>query len=545
MVQPLQLLPQRRDGGNLLPPRGRLAARGCHWSGGRRDGGRLHPDRRQPHLAGRRTLAGARTFTGRLGIVVAPAAGSRPDHGLDGRPYAGAHAGGGALDGPGHRRPAVAGTNGSFRSGAAAAATVPTGEGPRRLKGDMADLPRAARLYLGAVLATASLAAVIGIAVAPPRIEMAPVALVLLGCATVAQQFKVRSPKHQSYYTTTIFFFAAALLLHPGYVVVIILTAHGVELLRVRYRWYIQAFNVANFLLCSMAAGALFNAGLQGNPVGGARSALFALLAGLVFVGLNHLLTALVIMWARGVPISRAGTMDWDNLGTDLALMSVGALGSLLWLTNPWLVPLCLGPLFLIYRSLLVPSLKEEARTDPKTELANMKHWNEVARAEVERARRFRRPLTVVLADLDLLRDINNRHGHLTGDQMIRRVADAIRGALREYDVPARFGGDEFAILMPETTLAEAMTVAERVRRGVEAIALKLSDGLTVGASVSIGVAQLPGHGRTASELLAAADRAVYQAKALGRNRVCAFTERESDTVRPIRIPSSPRREAS
>ena len=72
----------------------------------------------------------------------------------------------------------------------------------------MADLPRAARLYVGAVLATASLAAIIGIIVAPARLELAPVALVLLGCATVAQQFKVRSPKHQSYYTTTIFFFA-------------------------------------------------------------------------------------------------------------------------------------------------------------------------------------------------------------------------------------------------------------------------------------------------------------------------------------------------
>jgi len=192
-----------------------------------------------------------------------------------------------------------------------------------------------------------------------------------------------------------------------------------------------------------------------------------------------------------------------------------------------------------------VPTLKEEARTDPKTELANMKHWNEVAQAEVERARRFSRPLTVVLADLDLLRDINNRHGHLTGDQMIRRVADAIRGALREYDVPARFGGDEFAILMPETTLAEAMTVAERVRRGVEAIGLKLSDGTTVAASVSIGVSVFPGHGGTASELLAAADRAVYQAKALGRNRVCAFADRESERLRPIRIPAAPRREAS
>src|SRR5207237_38264 len=323
--------------------------------------------------------------------------------------------------------------------------------------------------------------------VARPRLLLGPQAFVRLVAATIAQQFKVKSPKHQSYYTTTIFFFAAALLLRPGYVIAIIIAAHAAELLRVRYRWYIQAFNVANFILCSMAAGAIFAAGESGHPASGARAALFALLAGLVFVGLNHLLTALVIMWARGVPISRAGTMDWDNLGTDLALMSVGALGSLLWLTNPWLVPLCLGPLFLIYRSLLVPTLKEEARTDPKTELANMKHWNEVAQAEVERARRFSRPLTVVLADLDLLRDINNRHGHLTGDQMIRRVADAIRGALREYDVPARFGGDEFAILMPETTLAEAMTVAERVRRGVEAIGLKLSDGTTGAARGSLG----------------------------------------------------------
>ncbi|HLB78109.1 MAG TPA: hypothetical protein VJO72_13840, partial [Candidatus Dormibacteraeota bacterium] len=144
----------------------------------------------------------------------------------------------------------------------------------------MADLPRAARLYLGAVLATASLAAVLGIIVAPARLALAPVALVLLGCATVAQQFKVRSPKHQSYYTTTIFFFAAALLLHPGYVVAIIVVAHAVELLRVRYRWYIQAFNVANFLLCSLAAGTVFSAGLQGHAAGDARAPLFALLAG-------------------------------------------------------------------------------------------------------------------------------------------------------------------------------------------------------------------------------------------------------------------------
>ncbi len=409
----------------------------------------------------------------------------------------------------------------------------------------MSDLPRAARIYVAGVLAAALMAGIAGILLAPPRLERAPVAILLLLCATIAQQFKVKSPKHQSYYTTTIFFFAGAVLLRPAYILAIILAAHAVELLRVRYRWYIPAFNVANFVLCSMAAGAIFAIGESTKHSGAGGAVFYAALAGVTFVALNHFLTALVIMWARGVPISRAGTMDWENLGTDLALMSVGALGSLLWLTNPWLMPLCLGPLFLIYRSLLVPSLKEEARTDPKTELANMKHWNQLAQAEVERARRFKRPLSVALADFDLLRDINNRHGHLMGDQMIRRVADAIRAALREYDVPARFGGDEFAILMPETTLAEAMAVAERIRRGVESIALKSGDGSAPAASVSIGVALFPSHGRNASDLLAAADRAVYQAKALGRNRVCAFADREAENLRPIRVPASSRLEAS
>jgi len=408
----------------------------------------------------------------------------------------------------------------------------------------MSDLPRAARIYVAAVLAAAVVAGVAGILLAPPRLERLPLAIVILVCATIAQQFKVKSPKHQSYYTTTIFFFAGAVLFNPGYIIGIIVAAHAVELLRVRYRWYIQAFNVANFVLCSIVAGAIAGIGQPTQPSSTEGAVLSVALAGLTFVGLNHSLTALVIMWARGVAISRAGTMDWDNVGTDLALMSVGALGSLLWLNNPWLVPLCLGPLFLIYRSLLVPSLKEEARTDPKTELANMKHWNQLAQAEVERARRFGRPLSVVLADFDLLRDVNNRYGHLMGDQMIRRVADAIRASLREYDVPARFGGDEFAVLMPETTLPEAMAVAERIRREVESIVLKSGEG-SVPASVSIGVALFPAHGRTASDLLAAADRAVYQAKALGRNRVWAFAEREDENLRPIIVTAPSRREAS
>src|SRR5437764_11953002 len=185
----------------------------------------------------------------------------------------------------------------------------------------MADLPRPARIYIVVVLVVAAAAVVVTLILAPPRVDRAPLALLLLLCATIAQQFKVKSPKHQSYYPTTIFFFAAATLLHPGYVVVIVLVAHAVEWLRVRSRWYIQAFNMANFLLCSIAAGAIFGLGESGHANG--RAVLFAALAGVACVGLNHLLTALVVTWARGAPISRSGTLDRENVGTDLTLLAV------------------------------------------------------------------------------------------------------------------------------------------------------------------------------------------------------------------------------
>jgi diguanylate cyclase (GGDEF)-like protein len=408
----------------------------------------------------------------------------------------------------------------------------------------MRELSRAAQVYIGTVLGLAAVLAVGGILATPTRLGSVPIALILVAGATVAQQFKVKSPKHQSYFTTTIFFTAAALLLQPAYIVVIVVVVHAVEAFRVRYRWYIQAFNMANFILCSLAAATVFQFGRPLTDIASPSAVAHAVAGGVVFVVVNHLLTALVIMWARRVPLGRAGTLDWDNIGTDLALMSVGVLGALLWLTNPWLTPLCLGPLFLIYRSLLVPTLQEEARTDPKTELANMKRWNQVATLEMERARRFQRPLSVILADLDLLREVNNRHGHMVGDQMIRRVADAIRAAVREYDLAARFGGDEFAILMPEATLLDATAVAELIRGAVESIDLKMPDGSSVGATVSIGVALFPTHGRTPTDILAAADRAVYQAKALGRNRVCTFPNREGDPVRSVKAPPA-RRQAS
>jgi diguanylate cyclase (GGDEF)-like protein len=387
----------------------------------------------------------------------------------------------------------------------------------------MGDLPRPARLYIGLLIFLAAGLTVISLAISPLRLESPLIAAALLIAACVAQLFKVRSLNHQSYYTTTIFFVAGALLLDPALVVLIVVVAHLVELFRERYRWYIQAFNIANFSLCALVAGFIVRAGPTTPPAG--FEVARGVAAGIAFVVLNHLLTALVIMCARRLSLVRAGTLSVINMGTDLALMATGVLTALTWRNDPWLLPLCLGLLVLVYRSLLVPTLQEEARTDPKTSLFNLKHWTEVASAEVERAGRFHRPISVALADVDLLRDLNNRHGHLVGDRMIRRVADAIRQALREYDLAARFGGDEFAVLMPETGEEEAKAVGERIRKAVDAIDLR-EEGVSLTVTVSVGVACFPQDGGTAADLLAAADRAVYQAKALGRNRVCAFAGR-------------------
>src|SRR5918999_1480833 len=118
-------------------------------------------------------------------------------------------------------------------------------------------------------------------------------------------------------------------------------------------------------------------------------------------------------------------------------------------------------------RPLAAPKLEAEARVDPKTGLFNARHFGQALNEELTRAARFDRPLSLIMADLDLLREINNTYGHLAGDAVLKGIAEVFRALLRHYDVPARFGGEEFSILLPETSPEEAMEIAERIRRAV------------------------------------------------------------------------------
>jgi diguanylate cyclase (GGDEF)-like protein len=143
--------------------------------------------------------------------------------------------------------------------------------------------------------------------------------------------------------------------------------------------------------------------------------------------------------------------------------------------------------------------------------------------------------MALVMADLDYLREINNTHGHLAGDAVLTGVAKIFRQQLREYDVPARFGGEEFSILLPETRVGEALEIAERIRRAVAAAEFRVTTSdEPIRATVSMGVAAFPRDGSDANELVHQADLAVYRAKVGGRNRVVDCAEARSDVFAAI-----------
>ena len=163
--------------------------------------------------------------------------------------------------------------------------------------------------------------------------------------------------------------------------------------------------------------------------------------------------------------------------------------------------------------------LTQLATTDSLTGLANRRHFMEQGWREIERARRYRQPLALMLIDIDHFKEINDRHGHPVGDRVLQLVALACQSSARNADLPGRIGGEEFALLMPETGMVSAQLAAERMRRAVAAVDFGAA-GLAQAVTASVGLAVLEDSDATLERLLARADKALYQAKQFGRNRV-------------------------
>lgn len=175
-------------------------------------------------------------------------------------------------------------------------------------------------------------------------------------------------------------------------------------------------------------------------------------------------------------------------------------------------------------KSLLYQHTKELSITDDLTGLYNRRYFNQRFEREVQRAKRYRRPLSIMMVDIDYFKNYNDINGHLLGDDVLKKVAYLIESNLRKADIVARYGGEEFVILLPEIDKSHADQVAEKLRRTVELRHFpKEQYQPNKNLTISLGLATLPDDSTNARELIEFADRALYRAKDEGRNRVVSY----------------------
>ena len=384
-----------------------------------------------------------------------------------------------------------------------------------------------ARIYIGCTLVVGALLYVWGFI----NLELThPWLLIMLSIfAAVTHTLKVEgATARSSYQISWIAYGASFVLLHPTEILVVLIVAHGAEWFWHRSPWYIALFNLTAFGIIAVIASMVWGLVSVGNtpftPVG----AFAYLMVAAIFTTMNHLMVGLVIWLARGENLMRSGVFNMLTLMIDFVSFGMGIGAGLIWLVNPYAVIFILSPLYLIYTTLQVPSLQHQTRLEPKTGLYNTRFFSETLATELERADKFDRPLTVVMADVDLLRNINNNYGHLAGDTVLIGIANTLREFVRDYDIVARFGGEEYAILLPETTVIEALPLIENLRAKVEDAQFDVSTSVTpLSITMSFGVAEREYLGQTAEEIIHNADLAVYRSKSTTRNRVCYFADGE------------------
>lgn len=392
----------------------------------------------------------------------------------------------------------------------------------------MKGLPVWARVYVAGIILAGS-ATIIGAVRGLSQPHDPGDLWLLIGVAVVGAAVQVRmvqGPTARSSYHLGLVVLGFVLLRFGTETAVLVgLAACIVEWVWHRFRWVSQSFNIGALALATAAAGSIRSTVENLSPDTGFVGAASLLLAVIVFVFVNHLLVGLVIRLCRGESFAESGIFGVLTLLIDATLVGVGMSFALVWQLNPYVSSLLFLPLYLIYHSLRMPALERQAATDAKTGLFNARHFREALDKELNRACRFDRPLTVVIGDLDLLRNVNNVHGHLAGDVVLVGVAALLKESVREYDVVARFGGEEFAILMPEVTLAQAMSRVEACRAAIADSVFETGTGAQIRVTMSFGVAERIGPDQGSEELLHRADLAVYRAKLEGRNRVCAAPE--------------------
>jgi len=328
---------------------------------------------------------------------------------------------------------------------------------------------------------------------------------------------------------TSIWSFAAVLVLHP----LLILAVIGV--LRVD-RWFLARrppfrflLSAASHVLSAMLAAAVLHtvagSGLMTGWYGSASAVATVGVTGATYFVVQLLVISVVILLAGAERRWSAvlGTAEANAL--EAATICLGCFAGLALVQAPLLLVAMVPAALVVHRTVLIRQLQTAAEEDPKTCLLNAAGWRKRAEREVARASRQDQPLGLLVIDLDHFKRVNDVHGYLAGDEVLRAVAGVLTAETREYDVVGRVGGEEFAVLLPGTDADGTTAAAERIRRAVEQVAVpvEVSNVGTVvidGLSLSIGACCYPEVATTLEQFVTCADNALFVAKEAGRGQI-------------------------
>lgn len=351
-----------------------------------------------------------------------------------------------------------------------------------------------------------------------PFATLVVVAFAMLAVGPVGTVLPVSQPPRSSVEATGVVLGAASILLPGPHLIAL---AAILWFLRRRGRSTVRAIGsvlveLAGALLGSLVFRRLAQHAAPGDP---GRLSLGCLGAGLILCLASAVLVSLLVRYVDGVPFRQQPIWQPQHYARAQAFDLIGSLAAFLLLVSPWSLLFLGGPQLLLVGLLLKDAgSSAAAEQDAKTGLLNHPAFVSRARAELGRAGRHEDPLSLLVLDLDHLREINNRHGHPVGDLAIAAVADVLRGTLRAHDLAARVGGEEFLVLLPCTDLRGAMGVAGRIRGDLAAVPVPARGGEVV-VTASVGVAQVEA-GEQWESLYERADQALLAAKRAGRDRV-------------------------
>jgi diguanylate cyclase (GGDEF)-like protein len=333
---------------------------------------------------------------------------------------------------------------------------------------------------------------------------------------------------------TSVWYIAGAVLLTPGWVALQAVTLYLHLWFRVwrhvrsRPAHRVVASTAASMLSCWAASFAVHATGLgelTAAPPASLRGTLVVLTAAAAFELVNLILavTSIFLYTHERSVTDLLGT--WSDNALELVTLCLGGLAALSLAYQPFLVLMVFPPLVMLHRNVLLKQLEVAAATDEKTGLFNAFGWRDLASRELARAQRTQSACGVLMVDLDHFKRVNDTYGHLSGDSVLKAVGNLLRAEVRDYDVVGRFGGEEFAVLLPDITEHQAIAIAERIRAAVTKLEVDVAIedhqvARISGLSVSIGVAVCPDSGTVVDRLLLAADTALYKAKNDGRNTV-------------------------